>query len=226
MCFSATASFGMSAVLLSSAVFCIGSAFGKNKRFLVLAVMPIIFSVQQFFEGWVWTGVEQQNAFLAETAALVFLFFALAFWPFWIPFCAFILEPGGFRKWLLGFFALLGLAGGMALYVSLLINPESLVIETASHSVYYDITRLSVFQLLPLLWCQVFYVLLVATPPLIGPTREFFNFGVATLAAAAVSHTFFWYATASVWCFFAAFLSLYLCYTFWRLPAPVTLRRI
>jgi hypothetical protein len=41
---------------------------------------------------------------------------------------------------------------------------------------------------------------------------------VAIVLSASVSHVFFWYASASVWCFFAALLSIYLCFSFHGIP--------
>ncbi len=224
MCFSAQTSFGLCAILLPVSAYCVHSALAKNKALLSLGIIPLIFGVQQFCEGIVWTGIDRNDAELSRWAALVFLFFALAFWPFWIPFCAFLLEPGGWRRPLLGFFSILGLAVGVVLYVPVLLEPGALAVEATHHSLYYDLTHTFAMRLLPFAWWQVLYVVIVATPPLTAPSRGFFIFGVAVVVSAAVSHVFFWYASASVWCFFAAVLSLYLSFSFWRLPTPASLQ--
>jgi hypothetical protein len=88
------------------------------------------------------------------------------------------------------------------------------------HSIGYDITRSAAFEVVPIICWQMLYVILVGVPLLIAPVRGFAFFGLAVLLAAAVSHIFYWYAFASVWCFFAALLSLYLCFCFGRLPLP------
>jgi hypothetical protein len=112
------------------------------------------------------------------------------------------------------------------LYVPLLVKPDFLVVEAVNHSVYYDISRSPVIRVLSFEWCQLLYLLIVATPPLLGEKRGFFIFGIAIVASAAASHVFFWYASASVWCFFAVALSSYLCFSFWRLPTPALLRTV
>lgn len=221
MCFSAEASFTLSAVLLPAGIFCLRSAETKEKATRGLAVIPILFAMQQFAEGLVWTGLNHRDAWLTRLGAQGFLFFALAFWPFWIPFCAFLLEPSGWRRTLLGSFAGLGLAGGLVLFVPLIVHPDMLSVEATHHSIYYDITRSYAMGILPFEWWQAVYLLLVATPPLLASARGFYLFGVGIVVSAAISQIFFWYASASVWCFFAAILSLYLCFCFHRLPGVV-----
>jgi hypothetical protein len=218
MCFSAEASFGLSAVLLPASVYCVHSALTKNQAFLCVAVIPLIFSIQQFAEGVVWTALGQQDAQLVRMASLVFLTFALAFWPFWIPMCGFLLTPGGATKWTLGGLALLGLIGGLAMFLPLALNPDFLETRPMHHSLYYDMRKSPVFEWLPLGWWEIMYVAVVAATPIMSRTTGFFLFGVALVLSAAVSHIFFWYASASVWCFFAAMLSLYLCFAFRGMP--------
>ena len=216
--FQSEASFGMSAVLLPAGVYCVNSAFAKNRAFLCLAVIPLIFSVQQFAEGMVWTALGQQNAQFVRIASLVFLTFALAFWPFWIPLCGFLLTPDGGTKWTLGCVTVLGLIGGLALFLPLALNPDFLETRPMHHSLYYDMRKSPVFQWMPLVWWEILYVAVVAAIPMMSRTSGFFLFGVALVLSAAVSHIFYWYASASVWCFFAAMLSLYLCFAFRGMP--------
>ena len=49
-------------------------------------------------------------------------------------------------------------------------------------------------------------------------TTGFIFISGGIVLSAAVSHLFFWYAWVSVWCFFAAMLSVYLCYSFYGMP--------
>jgi hypothetical protein len=44
--------------------------------------------------------------------------------------------------------------------------------------------------------------------------------GGSITVSAVVTHAVFWYAFISVWCFFAAILSLHICYILYRLPGP------
>ena len=150
MCFSAEASFGMSAVLLPAGAYCVQSAPVKNRTLLCLAVIPVIFGIQQLAEGLVWLGLAHEDAELTHRASVVFLAFAFAIWPFWIPLCGFLLEPRGIRKWLLGSFAVIGLLGGLTLFLEPALNPELLVTRQVHHSIAYEIRRSPAFPQLPI----------------------------------------------------------------------------
>jgi uncharacterized protein DUF6629 len=219
MCLSPEASFLSAAALLPAGIYCIKSARAKNPPFLCLAVVPVIFGIQQIAEGMVWLGLERGDSASAHAAGLVFLGFALAFWPFWIPMCGFVLEPPGPKRPLCGTFAALGLIGGLTMYLPLLLDPSVLVVRTSHHSIYYDMESSPVFMRLPLLYWECVYVVIIGVPALISKTSGVPLLGVAVVVSAGLTHVFFWYATVSVWCFFAAILSLYLCYAFWKMPA-------
>src|SRR3954452_7547143 len=118
MCFSAEASFAASAALLPAGVYCVRAA-RKRSASLPLAVIPLAFSAQQFAEGLVWVGLGRGDPALVEGSSLAFLFFALAFWPFWVPFSVAFTTR---RKVVLAVAALLGLALGLVLYVPLAWN--------------------------------------------------------------------------------------------------------
>jgi hypothetical protein len=220
MCFSAAASFGLSAVLLPSGAYCVWSAFAKRKVLLGLAIIPLVFGAQQFFEGLVWRGLDQDNIPCARMAAFAYLYFALAFWPLWGPLCAFLTESNIPKKRLLACFTFLGFVGGLVLYLAVALNPEVLNVEVRNHSIFYDITQSPAYHLMPQDYWQVLYVIIVGVPLLIAPARGFVLLGIAIVASALITHIFYWYAFVSVWCFFAAILSLYLCFSFQRLQSP------
>lgn len=220
MCFSAEASFGLSTVLLPAGGYCLRSALGKNRSMLGLAIVPFIFSFQQFCEGFVWRGIYNDDAALSRPAAFVFLYIALAFWPFWIPLCAFFTTRVVWRKSLLACCTLLGLVGGLMLFLPLVLAPEVLVLKVWEHSIFYDITQMVVFEYMPIILWQISYVLIVGVPFLIVPARGFLFLGIALIVSAGMCHAFFQFTFPSVWCFFAAVLSLYLCFVFWQMPAP------
>ena len=67
---------------------------------------------------------------------------------------------------------------------------------------------------------QVIYVGIIFCPFVVAPNRRFALFGILLVAATVISQVVFRYAFISVWCFFAAFLSLQLCYIFYRLEQP------
>ena len=222
MCFSAEASFAVGAALLPAGIYCTRAAVRKRPAHLPLAVIPLVFSFQQFAEGLVWVGLAQDRPALVIASSLSFLAAALVFWPFWAPFCVLFLEGRAGIKWCLGLGALLGLVFGCALYLPLALNTDEwLKVGVVYHSIRYNLKGLPAFGLAPHEWWDAGYGVLVLSPLFVAsPDRRFTVFCILLAVSAAVSLFAFWYAFVSVWCFFAAILSLQLCYIFYKLGEP------
>src|SRR4051812_45712956 len=97
MCFSAGASFGVSAVLLAGGVVSLKKATTHSQA--PFAAIPLLFSVQQLTEGFLWLtmtnpGLEGWQKILTY----IFLLFAQVVWPFWVPFSIWLLEKDRKRK--------------------------------------------------------------------------------------------------------------------------------
>ena len=223
MCFSAEASFGLSVALLSGGVYCVKNALSKNRLLLPVAIIPILFAVQQFSEGWVWISLRWENAALVRMFALVFLAFAIVFWPFWVPFCAFVTGKRK-EKIIFGFLSVLGLVIGLGVYVPLFISVDSPVADVINHAIHYNVSGSTIFQFVPVLLWEAMYIAIIASPLFASNSRKILYLGIAIVLSAAVSYLIFWFAFTSVWCFFAALLSLYLCIVFRNLP-PLTFKQ-
>ena len=97
MCFSSTASFGASVVLGTIGVTSIVKASTQPQR--TFAAIPLLFAVQQFTEGLLWLSLTNENmASWQSMLTYIFLFFAMAVWPFWIPFTVWLMEQDVQRK--------------------------------------------------------------------------------------------------------------------------------
>ena len=225
MCFSAAASFGVSAALVPAGIFCTQRSIRHNRAYLPLAVLPLIFAVQQTSEGFVWYGIEQSDADLVRAASLVFLFFAIPFWLVWVPFCVLFIEPRRGRKVFFAAVALCGLIVGSIVYLPAVIYPDILQTAVVHHSIQYNIASWPIFQHVDHLLWQVVYITIVASP-LLGSSRSkmVLAFGIVLVLLAAACYLFYAYAFASVWCFFAAIMSFFMCFCFGKLPAPSAVR--
>jgi hypothetical protein len=188
--------------------------------------VPFAFAVQQFSEGFVWIGIDQQNTRLASEASVVYLFFAMAFWPFWVPLSLMVLDS---RKWVKRTLAVLvaaSLAWGW-LYAPILRNPDQwLSTCVVHHSIQYEYSGIPGYQIMsPGAW-RLGYLTLVTVPIGLGATRIKSRTrgliaagGLGLLVAGfGVTYLVYSYAFISVWCFLAALISLALCYFFARLP--------
>jgi MFS family permease len=219
VCFSAEASFVTGAVLLPAGVYCTVAAVRKNRSYLPHAVAPLLFAVQQFAEAGVWAGLDRDDPAVVRPFALVFLFFAVAFWPAWASFAAAFLEPR--PRWRGCLFALsaLGFVLGLTCYLPAAGRYDEWVqVRIAGHSVQYDLSRMPAAEtVVGAVWRWV-YLGLVCLPLLTTRDRRLGLFGVAVATAAVIAYLVFRYAFASVWCFFAAALSAQLCYVLYRVP--------
>src|SRR5205823_1322981 len=86
--------------LIPAGAYCLWAAALKKPSYLGLAVVPLMFGIQQISEGFVWQALNHDNVEQTRSASLVFLFFALAFWPWWFPVLTALMEPQPKRKWI------------------------------------------------------------------------------------------------------------------------------
>lgn len=221
MCFSAESSFAASAVLLSSGAYCLRAAARKKIAWVPLALVPVIFGVQQLAEGLVWVGLGRHDAGLVRVASLTFLFFATCFWPVWVPFSMVFIEDRRKVRAVLGLVASLGLAFGCLLGVPFALGEDHLLeVGVRYHSIQYSFHDIPAFAVVPQEWWQVAYLLIVSSPLLVSGDRRHTLLCALLIVSAAISQLVFWYAFISVWCFFAALLSLQLCYVINRRSEP------
>ena len=107
MCFSATVSFGASAVIGTMGVIAYKKSTTTPQR--VFSMIPIFFSIQQFFEGLIWMNLANpESTFPTSWLTYTFLFFAWIIWPIFIPFTIRLLEQDHVRKKILSLMLLVG----------------------------------------------------------------------------------------------------------------------
>ncbi len=220
MCFSAGASFGTAAALIPAGVYCVRVALQRDPRYLTLSVTPLVFALQQVCEGVVWLGLRRGDADLARSAALAFMFFAIVFWPCWMPFSVLTLASRRWMRRAIGGAALWGLGVGLSIYLPLALRSREWLRPTVRHhSIEYDFTMLPAFLGIPREVWHGGYLLLVALPLAVQGNRRLTVFSAMVLVSAVLAHVVFAYAFVSIWCAFAALLSAWLCFLFHGLPA-------
>jgi len=196
MCFSATASFTASAVLGA-----IGTASlikTKDRKLWPLAIVPVIFAIQQFIEGLLWLSLNGHPEFTLPLTHL-FLFFALLFWPVYFPIVAFLLEPNKIRKIILSVFCAGGAAVGVLFYISFWLHPASA--QVVNQCLYYP-TPVTFPILLGYL-----YVLVTVGSGAVSSRPIFKIFSLLILISSLITWIVYSFNFISVWCFFAAIIS-------------------
>ena len=217
MCFSASASFTASAVLMPLGLYSAHIARSNNQRnYVPLALTPFFFGVQQFVEGLEWTGIDHGKVEpLTSLAGLGFLFFAYCFWMIWIPWSAWSLSRSTDGKGLqnrLRWVAIVATLLGIGFYLPVLFNPPAL--QPAVHSngrLLYDISNLhsivhNFISTEPV--GELVYWGFIVLPLLAVADRAVKLFGVMIFVSIFLTWLTYSATFNSVWCFYCAVLSI------------------
>jgi hypothetical protein len=201
MCFSAEASFGAAVVLTTVGVIAIKKTEKKDLQFL--AVIPVLFGVQQFLEGFVWLSAtyESLSGFL-KFSTYAFIFFAWMIWPIYIPFTIWKLEKQTIRKKILLVFVLIGLLEiSIFAYVMLRYGIHAEVQELCiNYRIGIESESAWIIALV--------YLILTTFSHFISSSRKIWILGIVNIIAYCITKIYFQDHVISVWCFFAAISSL------------------
>ncbi|PTN12323.1 DUF6629 family protein [Nitrosomonas aestuarii] len=215
MCFSATASFTVSAALVPVGVYCLNESYRSRcyQAYWPFALYPLIFGVQQAIEGWLWLILETGDAGLIRIPALSFVFFSHFFWLFWIPYSCYKIESAENKKQLFFIITVMGGLFGLVMYLPVLMFADWMSVSLIEHSISYELTLL-LDDFVPRITVRGAYVLVILVPLLFSSEKYLRYFGIiialsVLLVALLSAKTFI-----SVWCFFAAILSCYMLYMF------------
>lgn len=199
MCFSATASFTASAVLGIIGTATLGKT--KNRRAWLLSAVPLLFALQQFVEGLLWVSLKSWSTYTLPLTH-VFLFFALFLWPIYTPLMILMLEPNKIRRIIMLFFCVGGAIVGTVFYYNFLKQPEA--VQIINRCLYYPNQTLHPELL------KYLYVLVTVGSGLISSRIIVKLFCLLVLVGSIITYFFYSVNFTSVWCFFAAAISVVL----------------
>ena len=210
MCFSATASFTAGTVLIAFGT--ITARRVRRRAELPFALIPALFGIQQLIEGALWTTFSSHEALLNIVLTHLYSAFSHVLWPFYIPIAILLLEPVHWRRRLL--FGLVAAGAATAAYLLYFLVMEPTVSQVIGQHIDYISPHFYIGEVL------VLYVLATCASSLLSSHPAVRWFGVATalslgLAAAIYSAWFI-----SVWCFFAAVISVIVLLHFVQKPGP------
>jgi hypothetical protein len=203
MCFSATASFTVATALAGVGLLSTDRAGLRSRR--LFAAIPLLFAAQQATEGMVWlTLPEQSSGALHHLAVMAFLAIALVVWPVVVPLSLRSLEVRASRQRLLnGALAFGAVASAVALAMLLTLQPTASI---SGHHIKYDFYRASSAVEAWLL--LVGYAVPTVTPFFLSSRRGMATIGLTLSVALVVTVIVERETLTSVWCFFAAILSV------------------
>ncbi len=206
MCFSASADFVGSAVLGGIGVATLWEV--KNRRELLLAAAPCLFAIHEFIEGFVWLGLDGTlSPQVAHNAGAAFVLYAQGILPFLLPLSVFLIEPTRHRRRRMLGFVILG--GLLALYLLWGLIAYPLQISDLSHSVMYVnvITNTTLVAIL--------YVIATCGSLFFSGFPDLVMLGWFNLVGLLIVMLVKRYAFTSVWCAYAAAVSVVI-YFFFR----------
>lgn len=218
MCFSAEASFTAAAVLLPAGAFAMRKSYRENRNLLPLATLPMLFGLQQLFEGLVWTGGALSKPSMIERYSLAYMFFSWLAWPVWVPFSTYFLEPCRRRHIYLLFAILGGMIGAMQ-YFPYFAHKGWLVTEFLPNAISYQGTVLFDYIMERELTYAI-YLFVIVVPLLTSSNPRARVFGLLIAGVALTTFVFFRFAHISVFCFGGALMSLYIIYMVASPAAP------
>jgi hypothetical protein len=207
MCFSATADFTGSVVLGAVGV----ATFTEVRRpkEVLLAAMPCLFALHEFIEGFVWLGLDGRlSQQVAHNAGSAYVLYAQGILPFLLPFSIYLIEPTSRQRRRMLAFVILG--GVLALYLLWGLIAYPLAISEQFHSILYVnvITNTTLVAVL--------YVVATCGALFFSGFRDLRMLGWANLIGLLVVMEVKRYAFTSVWCAYAAVVSVIIYFFFRR----------
>jgi hypothetical protein len=198
MCFSATASFVAGTSL--SAIGVATLRHTRRKSEILFAMIPLLFGIQQLTEGVIWLTFEHDAPQMRHVMTYVYSGFSHVFWPIYVPLAIGVLELVPWRRRVLAGFEIAGLAAGLYLLYFLITRP--VVAEVVSRHIVYVSPH---FYVVPVM---VLYLAATCVSAFFSSHRFVKLFGALSLASFLGAYAIFEHALVSVWCFFAAVLSI------------------
>ena len=199
MCFSAGASFAVGAGLLGPGYYSIKRT--ESRGMLLFACTPILFSFHQTAEGFLWLSLQNPDfASWYEPALYGYSFISQPIWPIWVPLTMWLMETDQRRKKFLFYFLLLGIAASIYMFYCLITYNISAVAENGHIRYYRDFPNLNIMR--PINFVTIAVTLFLST------LRYTKLLAAAMMVSLIVTYFFFTNYLISVWCFFAAILSL------------------
>jgi hypothetical protein len=206
VCFSATVNFAGSAVLGTAGVVTLTKV--KHRRELLFAALPLLFAIHQFIEGFVWLGLDGiLSPAVAHDMGAAFMLYAQGLLPFLAPLSILLFEPSkkGRRRMLP--FVVLG--GAVTLYILWALTAFPLQLYVKQNSIVYinQATNNTAVALL--------YLVVTCGALFFSEIRMMVVFGAANLVILLIVMAVKRYAFTSVWCAYAAAVSVIILAYFW-----------
>lgn len=201
MCFSAEASFGAGMVLSVVGIATISKV--NNRSQLAFACIPLIFAIQQLTEGCVWLALENpEYSSWLQPSTYIFLILAQAIWPSLVPISILLVEDNPSRKKVLAGLSIIGLI--VSVFLSYRLLTQEITASIGDNHILYNLgvspAIISSFGIL--------YFIATIVPSFVSSVKKMRLLGLTILLSFILTTFFYENYVISVWCFFAAIMSV------------------
>ena len=198
MCFSASASFIAGTSLCAVGVATIRRAEARTE--LPFATIPLLFGIQQLTEGVIWLTFSHDSPLLKQVMTYLYSGFSHVLWPMYVPLAIGLLEVVRWRKKAIFAFEVAGVAVGLYLLYFIVVSPVTAEV-IGNHIVYVS----PHFYVIPMM---ILYLAATCFSCFFSSHGFVRLFGALVLVSFVAAYIVQVTATVSIWCFFAAILSL------------------
>jgi hypothetical protein len=216
MCFSATASFGAGAVLGTIGIIAVAKAKTNPQR--LFATIPLIFAVQQVTEGILWLSLKDPGLSSYQPLLThIYLVFAMAVWPLWVPLTIRLLEKDARRKKTMNVLVAIGVIVAVIVVLVLSLYPVEVMTPVCLSCPFSATPALNQhlhyrFTFPPIPYgligaFTVLYIMATIITPFISSIKKMKWLGFVFLASYLFAVIMYNGFVISIWCFFAALLS-------------------
>lgn len=177
-------------------------------------MLPVAFALHQFTEGFVWRDLDGGMTHATGPSVYVYLMFAWILLPVFVPLAIMMLEPPGRARRRIAGFVVIGAV--TSAYLSAALLSGDVFAHSGGHTVLYGGAGRYADA------ATVFYVVATCGEPLLSRHRTVIWFGIANLVAVAAIATVQAEGLTSIWCSWAAVVSVLIFFQMvaWRSAVP------
>ncbi len=179
----------------------------STPREVVFASLPLLFALHQFTQGFVWLGVNhligERALHMAES---IFVFYAQGLLQFLVPLAIWLIEPKGYKKRVIWFLMIVG--GLLTAYTLWGLSVQPTYVGVKDNALVY------INPWTDHAWVAAIYILTTCGSLILSSSIAIQLFGWLNLIGLSIVALLKPYAFTSVWCFYAAAVSVLLYFYF------------
>jgi len=172
----------------------------STPREVLFAMLPLLFAIHQFVEGFVWLGIGGHIEKRAlDIAAGYFIYYAQGVLPFLVPLSLWLIEKVKWRKQIIGFLTILGFI--LAIYTMYGLATVASSVSVVENVLYYkNPTTNNIYD-------ATIYILTTCGSLMLSSSISIAIFGLLNLIGLIVIYIIKPYGFTSLWCLYAAVVS-------------------